>query len=121
MPVTLVDIRLKAGAEFEQVLPSSYNGFVVVIAGEIEAGNGATALTTDRVGWTNPLATDDESAMSLKAGENGARVLLYAGQPQNIHVVAQGPFIAGSKEELAGYYAAYRQGKFPKAGTVRPV
>lgn len=121
VPVTLVEIRLEAGAAFEQVLPSSYNGFFVVIAGEIEAGTGATALTTDKVGWTNPLATDGESAMRLKAGENGARVLVYAGQPQNIHVVAQGPFIAGSKEELSGYYAAYRQGKFPNAGTMRPV
>ncbi|WP_280171602.1 pirin family protein [Agrobacterium pusense] len=120
VPVTLVDIRLEAGAEFEQVLPSSYNGFVVVIAGEIEAGTGATTLTTDKVGWTNPVATDGESAIRLKAGEDGARVLLYAGQPQKIHVVAQGPFIAGSKEELAGYYAAYRQGKFPNAGTMRP-
>lgn len=82
VPVTLVDIRLEAGAEFEQVLPSSYNGFVVVIAGEIEAGTGATTLTTDKVGWTNPVATDGESAIRLKAGEDGARVLLYAGQPQ---------------------------------------
>lgn len=121
VPVTLIDIRLEAGAEFEQALPSSYNGFVVVIAGEIEAGTGATVLTVDQVGWTSPLTADRDSAMRLKAGKDGARVLLYAGQPQKISVVAQGPFIAGSKDELAGYYAAYRQGKFPNAGTMRPV
>lgn len=121
VPVTLVDIRLEAGAEFEQVLPSSYNGFIVVIAGEIEAGIGAAVLTVDQVGWSGPLAADRDSAMRLKAGKDGARVLLYAGQPQNIHVVAQGPFIAGSQDELAGYYAAYRKGKFPDAGAMRPV
>lgn len=119
-PVTLVDIRLEPGAEFEQVLPTSYNGFLVVIAGEIDAGADATLLSENKVGWTSPLLADGESALKLKAGKDGARILLYAGQPQNIHVVAQGPFIAGSKEELAGYYAAYRQGKFPNAGTLRP-
>lgn len=121
VPVTLVDLQLETSAEFEQVLPSSYNGFIAVIAGEIEAGTGATPLTKDKVGWTHPLASDGESAIRLKAGEDGARVLLYAGQPQNIHVVAHGPFIAGSKEELDVYYAAYRQGKFPNAGEMRPV
>ncbi|WP_421612165.1 pirin family protein [Agrobacterium tumefaciens] len=121
VPVTLVDIRLEAEAEFEQMLPSSYNGFVVVISGEIEAGAGRAVLAEDKVGWTSPLAIQGDSFMRLKAGKDGARVLLYAGQPQNIHVVAQGPFIAGSEEELSGYYAAYRQGKFPNAGEMRPV
>ncbi|MDR6192584.1 redox-sensitive bicupin YhaK (pirin superfamily) [Agrobacterium pusense] len=121
VPVTLADIHLETEAEFEQVLPSSYNGFVVVIAGEIEAGTGRTLLTENKVGWTSPVAVHGDSFMRLKAGKDGARVLLYAGQPQNIHVVAQGPFIAGSKEELAGYYATYRQGKFPNAGEMRPV
>lgn len=120
VPVTLIDIRLEAGADFEQLLPSSYNGFVVVIVGDIEAGARATVLTADQVGWTNPLSADGESAMRLKAGKNGARVLLYAGQPQNIRVTAQGPFVVGSKDEIAGYYTAYRQGKFPNAGAMRP-
>ncbi|UXT66101.1 pirin family protein [Agrobacterium tumefaciens] len=121
VPMTLVDIRLDAGAEFEHVLPSSYNGFVVVIAGEIEAGAGRTVLADDKVGWTSPVAVHGDSFIRLKAGKDGARALLYAGQPQNIHVVAQGSFIAGSKDELAGYYAAYRKGEFPNAGAMRPV
>jgi len=120
VPATLIDIRLEPGARFASHLPASYNGFVVVIDGEVEAGATAERLAKGAVGWTRPMG-DGNSLLALRTGAAGARVLLYAGQPQNIPVVAKGPFIAGSPEELAGYYAAYRQGKFPRASTMRPV
>lgn len=120
VPVTLIDIRLEPGATFAPHLPGSYNAFVVGINGEVEVGATAEILAKDTVGWTGPMG-DGDSLLRLRAGDNGARLLLYAGQPQNISVVAKGPFIAGSDEEMAGYYSAYRQGKFPHAGTMRPV
>lgn len=120
VPVTLIDIRLEPGATFAPHLPGSYNAFVVGINGEVEVGATAEILAKDTVGWTGPMG-DGDSQLRLRAGDNGARLLLYAGQPQSISVVAKGPFIAGSDEEMAGYYAAYRQGKFPHAGTMRPV
>ena len=119
-PVTLIDIRLEPGATFTSHLPASYNAFVVTIEGEVMAGTTSKRLAKGTVGWTGPVG-DGESALSLRATDSGARLLLYAGQPQNISVVAKGPFIAGSQEELVGYYAAYRQGKFPHASTMRPV
>lgn len=120
VPVTLIDIRLQPGAAFAPQLPPAYNGFVVGIDGEVQAGATAKGLTEGAVGWTGPAGAG-VSALSLRAGSEGARLLLYAGQPQNMPVVARGPFIAGSQEELDGYFRAYRQGKFPHAGTMRPV
>lgn len=120
VPVTLVDIEMGPGATFQLPLPASYNAFAVVIDGEVDAGDQGHRLDTGSVGWTGP-ANKGESSLTLRAHEHGARLLVYAGQPQNIEVVAQGPFIAGSREELAGYYAAYRKGGFPHAGTMRPV
>lgn len=119
-PVTLVDIRLEPGATFASHLPATYNAFMVGIDGEAEAGATAEKLAKGSVGWMSPMG-DGDSLLKLRAGDNGARLLLYAGQPQNISVVAKGPFIAGSQEELAGYYSAYRQGMFPHAGKMRPV
>lgn len=120
VPVTLADIRLTPGAVFKPQLPAAYNAFLVVIDGDIEAGRSTERLAANKVGWSEPSA-DGASLLSLRAGLHGARLLLYAGQPQDMQVVARGPFIAGSPEELAGYYAAYRKGKFPHAGTLRPV
>lgn len=118
VPVTLLDIRLEPGAVFAAQVPASYNAFVVVITGALRAGVTAERLTPGAVGWTGPVG-DGDSLLRLHAPDGQARLLLYAGQPQHITVAAKGPFIAGSVEELAGYYAAYRKGTFPHAGMMR--
>lgn len=120
VPVILADIRLEPGAAFAPKLSAAYNAFAVVIDGEATAGAGGATLSANMVGWSGPVG-GGSSSLALRAGANGARILLYAGEPQNIEVVARGPFIAGSRDELEGYYAAYRHGRFPHAGTMRPV
>ncbi|GGD54694.1 pirin family protein [Croceicoccus pelagius] len=120
VPVTLADIRLEPGATFAPELPAVYNAFAVLIDGEVTAGTVDERLSTNMVGWSSPVG-DGSSTLALRAGMNGARLLLYAGQPQKTDVVAHGPFIAGSLEELAGYYADYRHGRFPHASTMRPL
>lgn len=119
VPTTLIDIRLDPGAIFKPELPASYNAFIVGIEGEFNAGENEV-LGVNGVGWTGPQG-EGQSFLKLQAGLSGARLLLYAAQPQNISVVSQGPFIAGSRTELAGYYDAYRHGRFPHAGTMRPL
>lgn len=120
VPVILADVRLEPGAIWEPRLPSDFNAFVVVIEGEAFVGDTAAELTVGAVGWSSPTQ-EQNSTLLLRAGEGGSRLLLYAGQPQKTPVVAQGPFIAGSREELAGYYARYRDGAFPHAGDMRPL
>lgn len=115
-PVTLVDIHLDPGATFAQVIPASFNSFIVVLEGDALVGNDASLAGAGFVAWSHPVAVAGESQLRLTAGPSGARVLLYAGQPQKRDVVARGPFIAGSADELAGYYRRYRHGEFPHAG-----
>ena len=56
-PVTLIDLRLEPNAVFEQDLPSSYNGFVFVVEGDIMAGSPHSRLCGIRpVGWIAPRA-----------------------------------------------------------------
>lgn len=50
-------------------------------------------------GWTRPMG-DGDSVLGLRAGDPGACLLLYAGQLQDLVVVAKGPFIARTNEEL---------------------
>jgi redox-sensitive bicupin YhaK (pirin superfamily) len=118
-PVTLVDLRLEPNASFEQELPASYSGFVVVIEGAVGAGDPARALAKDQIGWLDRPAAGGESALRLRAADAPARVLIYAGEPQEMRLAARGPFIAGSEAELAGYFAAYRRGEFPLASSLR--
>lgn len=119
VPVTLVDIRLEPGACFEQDVPASYNGFILVLEGLVLAGAASTSVSAGQVGWSNPVAASGASGLVLRAGEKGTRILFCAGQPQNSEIAARGPFLAGSEAELNGYFSAYRQGRFPRASSMR--
>jgi hypothetical protein len=50
----------------------------------------------------------------LIAGERGARLILYAGEPQSTRVVMQGPFVGESPADISRLYEEYRQGRFPR-------
>ena len=115
VPVTLADLRLEPGATFEQVLPATYKALVVVVDGEASVGSGAALLSEGSIGWSRPAAEGGDSRLRFTAGDGGARLLLYAALPQNIEVYARGPFIAGSAQELQGYYRRYLAGDFPRA------
>lgn len=118
VPVTLVDVALEPGARFEQALPGSYNGFVYVLEGAIEVGE--IALSREQVGWLGPLRTPGESALHIVAGEAGARVVLYAGEPQREPLVQHGPFVAGSREQIVEHFRRFRAGEFAPMSTLSP-
>jgi len=61
---------------------------------------------------------DTTSELKLKAGEEGVRFVLYAGRPVREHIVAYGPFIADSSEDIKRLYQEYRQGKMKHIATV---
>lgn len=119
VPITLLDVRLQPGAAFEQKLPSSYNGFLFVLEGSLTAGYPPVSLAAGQVGWLDRPSHASASVLNFRSGKVPTRVLLYAGEPQNISLAARGPFIAGSEAELAEYFAEYRRGSFPRASTFR--
>jgi redox-sensitive bicupin YhaK (pirin superfamily) len=113
VPVTLLDIRLQPGATFEQELPNSYNGFVFVDEGSVSIVG--EQLKEGQVGWLDDRASEssDQSVVRIKAGDNGARVILYAGERQNVPIVSHGPFIAESRADLMRLSRLYMEGKMP--------
>ncbi len=122
VPVTLVEARLQPNAAFDQEVPLSYNGFIFVIDGAVRIGDGADAslLNTGQVGWLDrPEArvgsdSDEQSQLRIAATDNGARVVLYAGQPTQDAIVSHGPFIADTREDIARLYTEYRAGQFER-------
>src|SRR5437762_2220979 len=82
VPVTLVDIRLQPGAQFDQELPDSYNGFLYVLDGAVSVGADRTRLTAAQVGWLAEPESETSSlgTVRITGGDDGARVVLYAGE-----------------------------------------
>jgi len=99
VPVTMVEINLEPQASAEQEVPASYNGFAFVIDGSVQIGK--TVLNTGQVGWLDRPNDDGTSVLRVAAGESGARLILYAGQPQGDPIVSYGPFIGDSKQDIA--------------------
>jgi hypothetical protein len=48
----------------------------------IRFGSSETVLHTGQVGWLYRPSGDGTSVLRVVAGESGARLILYAGQPQ---------------------------------------
>jgi redox-sensitive bicupin YhaK (pirin superfamily) len=110
-PVTLVDFHLEAGASIEQQLPASYNGFLYVLEGNALLGADRTPVAKGQVAWLDRSETEGETQLRL---EGPARVVLYAGKPQNEPLLHYGPFVAGSQSELVQLFEEFRAGGFER-------
>ena len=116
VPVTLVDRRLQPGARFEQELRDSYNGFFYVLEGAISVGGERTRLTAGQVGWLaepEPGASGISSARII-GGDEGARVMLYAGERQGVPILMHGPFVGESREDIRRLSRLYVEKKMPR-------
>jgi quercetin 2,3-dioxygenase len=118
VPVTMTEIKMDPHTSIDQELPTSYNGFAYLINGSVQVGD--AVLNKGQVGWLDrPLNRPNDwpydegrSVLHVVSGEDGARLVLYAGQPQGDTIVSHGPFIGDSKEDIVRLYTEYRAGEF---------
>ena len=105
-PITMLDVRLVAGGHLPVALPASHNALAVVAKGRVRAG-GASAGEGEN--WC--FAERDGQRLELVAEED-AHVIVLAGQPLGEPVVAYGPFVMNSVEEIEQAILDVNSGKF---------
>lgn len=118
VPLIVADIRLQPGAKLAESLPASYNAFLYVIEGDVTVGDEEQALKINQIGWMSQGATGETSELTVAAGASGARVVLYAGEPQHDEIVSHGPFISDHQEEIRDLYSDFRHGKMRHVSTL---
>lgn len=111
VPVTMVEFEVDEGATVTEDLPGSYNGFLYIVDGKGKFGKDHTAGERGQVLWLDRASHKMETEVAIQAEEK-LRVILYAGEPIGEKVVARGPFVMNSEEEIAQAYKDYREGKF---------
>ncbi|RST77750.1 pirin family protein [Siminovitchia acidinfaciens] len=111
VPVTMVEFILEPGAAVTQDLPGGYNGFLYILEGKGTFGRENTMGEKGQVLWLERGNDAEMSEVKIHANEK-LHVLLYAGQPIGEKVVARGPFVMNSEEEIAQAYKDFREGKF---------
>ena len=116
VPVTLIDLRLHPHARFEQQLPDSYNGFIYVLGGDVFVGRSGTHLTAGQVGWLAEVepSVSNAAPLHITAGREGARIVLYAGERQDVPIVQHGPFVGESRADIVRLSRLYTEGKMPR-------
>jgi len=118
VPVTIVEMAMKAGASIEQDVPVMYNGFVFVLDGSVRVGEDPTPIARNQVGWLDRPRGDGVSVVRITAHEEGARIVLYAGQPQGTPIVSHGPFVGDTIDDIKRSYQEYREGRFPRMSEI---
>ena len=111
VPVTMVELNVDAGATVMQDLPGSYNGFLYIVEGQGTFGKDNIVGKEGQVLWLERGVDTEQSELTIHATEQ-LRVVLYAGQPIGEKVVARGPFVMNSDEEIVQAYQDYHDGKF---------
>jgi redox-sensitive bicupin YhaK (pirin superfamily) len=107
----VADIQLQPNSKMVQQIPASYNTFLYVIEGSVKVGEENKILNEAQVGWLDKFSENTRSEIILTAGERGARVILYSGEPTGDRIVSYGPFTADTEEEIKQLYSDYRQNK----------
>ena len=101
----LLDITLDAGASLTEAIPADLNAFIAVYRGQVDAGG--TTVTTPALAV---LGTGDQ--LDLKAGPEGASLLLVAGKPIGEPVARYGPFVMNTQAELQQAVLDFQAGRF---------
>jgi quercetin 2,3-dioxygenase len=106
-PVDLWDIKVNAGKSVELAVPDGHNAMLFVRKGSIGLGGGK-AVAGDLV-----LFERNGNRLSLQAGEDTS-LLLMGGEPIAEPIVASGPFVMNTEQEIRRAMMDYHSGQMGK-------
>jgi redox-sensitive bicupin YhaK (pirin superfamily) len=107
-PLTMIDVRLEAGASFDAPVPAGRRAFAYVLDGRAAFGVDGRMAEAGDVAWPAVSSSDGElSATALSR----ARLLVMTSPVIEEPVVFGGPFVMNTREEILEAFADLRAGK----------
>jgi redox-sensitive bicupin YhaK (pirin superfamily) len=104
-PLTMLDAELPQGGRLSLQLPATHNAMAVVAKGRVRAG--------DRVASAGELVLFANDAPRLElVAEEDTHVILLSGEPLDEPVVAYGPFVMNTIEEIREAVVDVDRGRF---------
>lgn len=104
-PITMSTIYLEKGGKFEKEISAEENIFFYIVRGELNV-NGTEVMFRNLVEFGN-----SGQKIEVEALEDSILILGHA-LPFNEPMVAQGPFVMNTQQQIQEAYADYQDGKF---------
>lgn len=111
-PMGMAMLRADAGARPVLEIPADERAFLYIVEGSALAGADRRELSAGDVAWLDP--SGDRGAIDTLSLEARAplSVVLYSGRPIDEPVVAYGPFVMNSMDEIRQAFEDYHRGAF---------
>ncbi len=104
-PLSVWDVAVDPGAEFVADVPAGWSTLVAVLAGSI-------AIEGQEIGASRVAVLSRAGAeLRLRAGANGARLLILGGEPIDEPIAAYGPFVMNTRDEIRTAVADHAAGR----------
>jgi hypothetical protein len=104
-----LDVELPSAGRFTHPLAADYNAVVYAYEGSVAIGSGSEPRTLPAQA-AGVLSAG--RVVEIKAGTEGARILLLAGRPLNEPIAQHGPFVMNTADEIRQALADYQSGRF---------
>jgi redox-sensitive bicupin YhaK (pirin superfamily) len=106
-PMTVFDLRFHQSGTAEVELPPGWTTLLFPLQGDVTAGPEREAVPSRHFGV---FERDDDGVIQLHASP-GTRALMLAGEPLNEPVIAYGPFVMNTREEIVQAFRDYQSGR----------
>jgi quercetin 2,3-dioxygenase len=113
--VQMLDVVLQPGAMFEHALPPAYDNCLVYAYGQrgIMSKVGGTLIKPGSVARMDvPSRAEASRNLVLEAGQEGLRVMVFAGKMLKQPISWHGPFVMTTKAEIQSTITEYQRGTF---------
>jgi redox-sensitive bicupin YhaK (pirin superfamily) len=118
IPLIVADIEMAGNVRTVLELPANYNSFLYMLRGSLKIGDEKKLLNENETGFLNIVDDDVQSDLKLIAGEQGTRFLLYAAKPIGENIVAYGPFIGDTSEDINHWNHEYVHDRMRHISTI---
>lgn len=105
-PVNMLNVKLSKGATADFSFPAHYNTAVLVIEGNVLVNN------TDEAPTDHFILMENDGETFRVTAQDDAIVLVLSGEPLNEPIVAYGPFVMNTREEIVQAFEDVKAGKF---------
>ncbi|MGX5818460.1 pirin family protein [Chitinophaga lutea] len=104
-PLSLIDLRLKAGRTFDLHVPEGHNAGVIALHGEADI-NGTHSVQSVEI------AVFEQKGDTIRiTAKTDATLLILTGEPIQEPVFAYGPFVMNTKDEIVQAIDDYNNGR----------